>query len=457
MSRYQPTRRGFVTGCSAAVAGVAGSRFPSLAFAEPSGSFNEEVLVVVFLRGGMDGLNMVVPRSGADRGHYESARPNIAVPTTGADSLLPLTGQFGFHRAAQPLHELYQSGKVAVINATGLDEASRSHFDSMEFIERGTPGVKTTGTGWLARHFSSAHNLPTEIVMPSVSVGNLQATSLLGDRDTINMSDPDSFNLQIGPWRWRDAQRAALRHMYSGDSSWLHDATLQALDAMDIIELNTSGSYVPSNGADYPSGSFGDGLQVIAQMVKLDLGLRVATFDLGGWDTHVSQGEDGAGYFAGIMGTLSQGLAALYTDLDGAGSNNYTNRLSMVVQSEFGRRLFENADRGSDHGHGNPMIVVSGNAIGGVHGSWPGIGPGQLFDDADLEVTTDFRRVLSELLIRRMGNNHLGVVFPGYTDYQPLGFVGGTDLPPDYSTEGGGLFVDDFETGDTSSWGSTSP
>ena len=453
----RPTRRGFVAGCSAAIAGMAGARFPSLAFADPDVDINNEVLVVVFLRGGMDGLNMVVPISGADRGYYETARPNIAVPLAGADSALPLNGQFGFHRAAQPLHELYQSGKVAVVNAAGLDEASRSHFDSMEFIERGTPGVKTTGSGWLARHFSSAENLPHEIIMPSVSVGNLQATSLLGDRNTINMSDPDSFNLQIGPWEWRDAQRVALRHMYAGDDTWLHATGLQALDAMDIVELNTSGNYTPANGAVYPSGSFGDGLQVVAQMTKLDLGLRVATLDVGGWDTHVSQGEDGTGYFAGLMATVSQGLAALYTDLDGSGPSNYTNRLTMVVQSEFGRRLLENADRGSDHGHGNPMIVVSGNAIGGVHGAWPGLGPGQLFDDADLAVTTDFRRVLSEILIRRMGNNHLGFIFPGYESYQPLGIVSGTDIPPDYSAGGDGLFADDFESGDTGGWSAATP
>ncbi len=453
----RPTRRGFVAGCSAAVAGMAGSRFPSLAFADPDGSINNEVLVVVFLRGGMDGFNMVVPISGADRGHYETARPNLAVPVSGSDSALSLDGVFGFHRSCQAIHELYQSGHVAVVNATGLDESTRSHFDSQEYIERGTPGVRTTASGWLARHFSSAGNLPPEIIMPSVSVGNLQATSLLGDRDTVNMSDPDSFNLQIGPYDWRDAQRVALRHMYTGDTTWLHASGLQALNAMDIVELNTSGNYTPSNGAVYPSNSFGDGLQVIAQMIKLDLGLRVATLDLGGWDTHVSQGDHGVGYFAGVMSTLSEGLAALYTDLDGVGAANYTQRLTMVVQSEFGRRLGENADRGTDHGHGNPMIVISGNAIGGVHGSWPGIGPGQLFDNADLAVTTDFRRVLSEILIRRMGNNHLGVVFPGYADYQPLGIVGGIDLPPDYSATGDGLFSDGFETGGTGSWSLTTP
>jgi uncharacterized protein (DUF1501 family) len=450
-----PTRRGFVAGCSAAIAGMAGARFPSLAFADPSEAINNEILVVVFLPGGMDGLNMVVPISGADRGYYEAARPNIAVPVGGAGSALSLDGQFGFHGAAAPLHQLYQAGKVAVVNATGLNEASRSHFDSQEFIERGTPGVRTTSTGWLARHFATADNLPAEIVMPSVSVGNLQATSLLGDRNTINMSNPGSFNLQLGPWEWRDAQRVALRHMYSGDTTWLHEASLQALDAMDVVELNSSGSYTPSNGAVYPSGSFGNGLQVIAQMVKLNLGLRVATFDLGGWDTHVGQGDDGGGYFAGIVATLSEGLTALYTDLDGGGAGNYTQRLTMVVQSEFGRRLFENADEGTDHGHGNPMIVISGNAVPGVHGDWPGLGPGQLFDNADLAVTTDFRRVLSEILIRRMGNNHLGMIFPGYADYQPLGIVGGDDLPPDYTTTADIILSDGFESGNTGRWTST--
>jgi len=455
--RHRPTRRGFVAGCSAAIAGMAGARYPSMAFANPKGTVNEETLVVIFLRGGMDGLNMVVPLTGADRGYYEAARPNIAVPLSGTNGALSLDGQFGFHRAAQPLHQLYQSGKVAVINAAGLNVANRSHFDAMEFIERGTPGIKTTSSGWLARHLASAANLPPEIVMPSVSVGSLQATSLLGDRDTINLSDPDGFNLQIGPWEWRNAQRMALRHMYTGDDTWLHGSGLQALDAMDIVELNTSGSYTPANGAVYPSGSFGDGLQVIAQMIKLGLGLRVSTFDLGGWDTHNGQGDDGGGGFATRIGTLSEGLAALYQDLDGAGAANYTNKLTVVVQSEFGRRLFENADRGTDHGHAGPMIVLSGNAIPGVHGAWPGIGPGQLFDNADVEVTTDFRRVLSEILIRRMGNNRLGYIFPGYADYQPLGFVSGPDLTPNYSSSLDGLFTDGFESGTDSAWSSTSP
>ncbi len=442
-----------MAGCSAAVAGMAGTRFGGFAFAGPNGDLNEEVLVVIFLRGGMDGLNAVMPRTGPDRGHYETGRPNLQIPTTGANASLSLGGGFGIHPAAGPLHDLYQDGHVAVIHATGLTVANRSHFDAMEYIERGTPGSRTTSTGWLARHLASASNLPPEIVMPALSVGNLQATSLLGDPDTINMSSTGSFNINNGPWYWRNAQRIALRNMYSSDNTWLHTSGMRAIDAMDVIELNGAGNYNPANGAVYPSGSFGDHLKVVAQMTKLGLGLRVATIDLGGWDTHNGQGSDGGGYFASLFGTLAEGIAALYTDLDGSGASNFTQRLTVVVQSEFGRRLRENDDEGTDHGHGNLMLVAGGNVNGGLHGQWPGLATHQLFDNADLDVRTDFRRVLSEILIRRMANNHLGIIFPGYTDYQPLGFVSGADMTPDYSGGGDMIFSNGFESGGVGAWG----
>ncbi len=449
----RPTRRGFLKGCSVAAAGVASTRLTNLAFG--AAGHNEEILVVVFLRGGMDGLNVVMPLGGADRGYYEAARPNLKVPASGTGAALSLNGVFGIHPAAAPLHALYQDGKLAVVLAAGLDEANRSHFDAQEYMERGTPGDRTTATGWLTRHFASARNLPDEIVMPSLSVGSTQATSLLGDNDAVNLSDVDRFNINNGPWQWRDAQRVALRHFYTGETTWLHTTGLQALDAMDIIELNTAGAYTPANGAVYPESSFGDALMVVAEMVKSDLGVRVAALDVGGWDTHNGQGDGSGGEFAGLVGNLADGLAAFYTDLDGAGASNSTQRLTVVVQSEFGRRLVQNADRGTDHGHGNVMMVLSGNANGGVHGQWPGLGPGQLFDNADVAVTTDFRRVFSEILIRRMGNNHLGYVFPGYSGYAPLGVVGGVDIPPDYSAGADGLFADGFETGSDGMWSSS--
>lgn len=446
-------------GCSAAIAALAGSRFDTLAFADPTkgGGFNEEVLLVIFLRGGMDGLNLLPPLDGADRGFYEAARPQLQLPTSGPDAALSLDAQFGLHPAAAPLLDLFQDGRLAFIQAAGMTEANRSHFDAMDFVELGTPGNKSTTTGWLTRHLVSAENLPDEIIMPSVAVGDLQPTSFLGSRETISLDDPRRFTLDTGPYHWRDAQRLSLRRLYEGDSTWLHLSGLQALDALDIIELNVAGDYMPANGAVYPEGPFGDHLQVVARMIKLGLGLRTTTLDLGGWDTHENQGTGSGGLFAALVGQLAQGLAALYTDLDGAGAANYTQRLTVMVQSEFGRRFWQNGDLGTDHGHGNVMMLLGGNVNGGLHGTWPGLAPDQLFEGDDLAVTTDYRRILSEVLIRRMGNNKLGTIFPGYSDYQPLGVVQGTDLPPDYGDGSGGpgsIFTDGFESGDVSRWSS---
>jgi hypothetical protein len=267
------------------------------------------------------------------------------------------------------------------------------------------------------------------------------------------MTSPDSFSLDVGPWQWRDAQRSALRNLYSSAGDWLHESGVSALDAVDIIELFVSGGYDPSNGAVYPSGTLGGYFQTVAQMIKTGLGLRVAAVDFGGWDTHNNQGTGGGGYFFDQVRELSRALAALYTDLNGSGANNYISRVTIVVQSEFGRRFRENADRGVDHGHGGLMMVLGGKVNGGVHGTWPGLSNDQLFEGADLEVTTDYRRVLSEILIRRLGNNHLMDVFPGYTDYSPLGVVQGVDLPPIYGPD---IFMDGFETGDASRWSSSS-
>lgn len=442
------TRRGFVTGCCSTIAAYAGTNFNTVAFGQPG--TNDDILVHVFLRGGLDGLNLIPPIDGADRGHYEAARPDLAVPVTGPDAALSLNAQFGLNANAAPLHDLFTNGSLAVINATGISTlASRSHFDSMQYIELGTPGSLSTSTGWLSRHLSSATNLPSEITVPALAVGGTQQSSLLGNYESLNVSDPNDFRLNTGPSSWRAAQRLALRKIFQRGSSSLHQTGIQALDALDIVELNVDGSYTPANGAVYPSGTFGDHLELLAQMIKLDLGLRVATIDLGGWDTHNGQGNAGGGGYGDRVQNLAEGLAAFFLDLDGAGSQNYVQRTTIVVQSEFGRRLRENADNGTDHGHGNVMLALGGRVNGGIYGQWPGLANDQLFDGADLEVTSDFRSVLGEVLIRRMGNVNLGEIFPGWTDYQPLGIVQGPNLPPVFGPE---IFADGFESGNTANW-----
>jgi len=442
------TRRGFMVGCSAAVAAMAGTRFNTVAFAGEGD--NDQIVIVLFLRGGVDGLNLVPPIDGPDRGYYEAERPNLKIPTSGPDAALNFfdNAEFGLHPLALPLMDIYDDGKLAIVQAAGLNEVNRSHFDAMTFVELGTPGQPGTETGWLTRHLSTAPNMPPELLMPSLAIGDLQPQSLRGNFETLNLVDPSNFNISTGPWLWRHPQRLALRQLFETDTTWLHTSGNQALNAMDIIELNVEGGYTPPPGVNYPDSDFGEQLQILAQLIKLELGMQVATLDVGGWDTHDQQGNGAGGYFGAIVSDLGLGLNALMSDL-ASGSPDYTDRVTIVVQSEFGRELRENSDSGTEHGYGNNILVLGGNVNGGFHGSWPGLAPGQLFEGTDLAVTTDYRRVLSEVLIRRLENPYLGQVFPGYNGYEPLGVVQGVDIPPIYE---GDLFNDNFETGDTSRW-----
>ena len=426
------SRRGFLVGCSSAIAAMAGARINQVVFGGPEGGSNEDVLVLVFLRGGCDVLNLLPPIGGADRGYYETARPELKVPISGEGRALNLNDQFGLHPGAGALYDIFQDQKLAVVMATGLQEDTRSHFDAMSYMELGTPGSKSSTTGWLTRHFQTASNLPTEMLMPALAVGNLQPTSLRGYTETTAVSSTNNFNLNNGPWSWRDENKAALHQLYNTGSSSLHLAGQETLNFIDVFEQNSSGDYAPTNGVVYPDTGFGDRLQTVAQMIKMNIGLRVANVDLGGWDTHDRQGDGSTGYFNTRVSELSDGLAAFYADLAGCGGTNYADRTTVVVMSEFGRRLRENADGGTDHGHGSMMMVMGGNVNGGIYGTWPGLENSQLYDGADLEVTTDYRQILSEVLIKRLGNPNIDTIFPGFTEYSEMNIVRGSSIvaPP---------------------------
>lgn len=423
------TRRTFLYGCSAAAATLAGARFSFAAFGRSSAT--SPVLVVIFLRGGADGLSMVAPLDGVDRAFYEAARPRLALPRSGPDALLPLDGRFGLASVAAPLVNFYQRGKVAIVVACGLTDDTRSHFDAQEYMELGTPGTRSTSSGWLARLLSSdAGGLPP-VLFPSLAVGSTQPSSLRGFRGAVAMDDPDSFLLNTGPWQWQEAQRAALRRLCSAGASRLHGAASRALDAVDLVESLALDSVPPAGGVVYPENDIGRRLRLVAGMIRLDIGLRAATLDIGGWDTHVEQAwAPAAGAFPSLLGALAEGLAAFLADLEAAPGGSWGERVTVVVMSEFGRRLRENADRGTDHGHGNVMLVLGGGVRGGVHGAWPGLAPEQLYDGADLAITTDYRRVLSEIAVRRFANPAISTIFPGYQGYAPLGVVEGSDLAP---------------------------
>jgi uncharacterized protein (DUF1501 family) len=323
------------------------------------------------------------------------------------------------------LRDLFQSKALAIVHATGLKtSATRSHFDAQQFIETGTPNVKNTGTGWMTRHLQTAPNLPANILLPALSASSTPAMALLGYEGAVTLSGAQGFNYD-GYWKFRSRQVEALRNMYSSNTTWLHNAGIETLDSIDVVQSKLGNTYAPANGAVYPNNGFGNQLRTIAQMIKANLGLRTATIDFGGWDTHESQqnpwdqrGPAGGYFWDNLLDPLAKGLSAFYTDL----SNGFTQNLTVVVVSEFGRRVRRNANNGTDHGHGNVMLVMGGYVNGGqLFGNWPGLADGQLFDNADLAVTTDYRTVLSEILEVRCGNPNVAQVFPNSSTAMAVG------------------------------------
>jgi uncharacterized protein (DUF1501 family) len=418
------TRRTFLAGCSAFVAAQAGSRLSNLAFAV--GEAEPEVLISVFLRGGWDALNVVPPMAvGPDNGYYVAARPGLKLASSGTNPTYNLDGFFGLHPSMGPLYSLYQAQRLAFVHACGLTYDTRSHFDAQAFIELGTPGAKNSA-GWMSRYLETLA-LPSNTPLPALSAGSSRAMTLQGFNEALAMSNPSSFNVSNNT-QYRGQQINALRAMYGSNADWLDQAGKETVDAIDLIASKNLGTYAPSNGATYPTGSFGDNLKLIAQMIKLGVGLTAATVDLGGWDTHENQGTVGQNSQMGnLLNTLSRGLEAFHIDLESCnGSTDYNNKVTLTVISEFGRRLKENANAGTDHGHGSVMLVMGKNIKGGkVYGQWPGLANDQLYQRADLAITTDYRRVLSEIMRLRTGRTdaQLNTIFPGYTQQPDLGLV----------------------------------
>lgn len=410
-------RRNFLIGCSSAVAALATARISSLSFADPgSANAGEGTLVVIYLRGGWDALSVLPPLAGDDRRHYEAQRPWLRIPAQGEGAALPLNEAFGLHPALNDLMALYHDERLAIVQATGMPLDTRSHFDAMRFMETGTPGQHNTPTGWLTRHLQNQPDAGNNRLR-AVSVDTATTTSLLGSTEAVAMRDPADF-LLVDDAGHRGKLTRVLAGLYEGDS-WLHNAgqrTVATIRNLEQFDLGNAPSTTP-----YPEGEFGERLKTVAALLRRGLNLRVATVDFGGWDTHKWQGEGSTGYLADLLRQLGTGLATFYHDLE---NHPLTGRLSVVVMSEFGRRLAENASRGTDHGHGSAMFVLGGQVNGGrLYGQWPGLAPEQLYDRADLAVTTDYRQVVCEVLHSLTWNPQLDVVFPGFVPARPMGLM----------------------------------
>jgi uncharacterized protein (DUF1501 family) len=418
------TRREFLskTGMVGAL-GISKALFPAwmprLAFRPPNQNRGaRDVLVCIFLRGGIDGLSAVAPYG--EGANYYDNRPTqrLAEPGSGSGAAVDLDGFFGFHPALAPLKDIYDVGQLAVVHATGSIDPSRSHFDAMKFMEYGTPGAKNTGTGWIGRHLESAA-WQNDSPFRAVGMGAMVPTSLRGNVTPLSLQSIANFHLRGREGELRKMQET-LAQLYSVQAP-VDDLSKQAsmvFETVDMLQQINADGYTPSNGASYPDDGegFGQGLKQIAQLIKADVGLEVACVDLGGWDTHENQGTLD-GFFNAHLSVLGRGLHAFYSDLQDSMSN-----ITVVTMSEFGRRVAENGSSGTDHGHGNFMFVMGGGVQGGqVFARWPGLAP-EALSDGDLEITTDYRDVLAEIINGRLGNAALDQVFPNFT-VSPLGLV----------------------------------
>lgn len=370
-----------------------------------NGGAGNQVLVYLFLRGGIDPLSTCVPYGDAD---LYVARPNLAIGPPGSmGGAIDLDGFFGLNPAAAALLPAYHAGDLAVVQAFGSPDPTRSHFLAFQKMEFGVPNQPITGAtqGWLARHLALATPASASPLRCAV-MHEVMPLSLAGAPRTLPVADPTTFAFP-GQAATADAREAILRSMYQGISPPLGPV---AADTLDTLELLASQSFSgPQFGAAYPDTELGARLKNAAALIKLDLGVEAIMIEENGYDHHSKQGPKD-GELAMMLDDLAQSLAAFRLDL-----SSHWQRITLVAHSEFGRRVAENASLGTDHGHGGVALVMGGHVNGGrVFGNWPGLAPAQL-DDGDLAITVDYRDVLGEILAKRMGATQLSVVFPNHT------------------------------------------
>lgn len=392
------TRRTFARSACAGVVAAAATRLwtPTAAFA--AGGQAERTLVVMFLRGGMDGLSALIPYGDP---RYAEVRPTIGIP---ADQVLALDDTFGLHPAMAPLVDLYHDGHLAIVHSSGSVAGSRSHFEQQGRLESGDDGL-SGGSGWLARHLAATG--AAAVPMHAMSWGNSTPASLQGDLGALSMPRLGNFNLATFGGL-RDRTRTAMQQLYDGTDEVLSGPGLAALDAIDQVRVVREGMGEPT--VEYPKGGLGNSLREIAGTIRADIGLAAATVDMGGWDIHAGAGDATSGPQASRLAELAGGLRAFADDL-----GPLMSRTTVVVMSEFGRRVHENASGGTDHGRGNLMFVLGEGVRGGIHGDWRGLDDDGL-SDGDVPVTTDYRDVVAEVVAARHGASaFLGEVFPRHS------------------------------------------
>lgn len=365
----------------------------------------EKVLVAIFLRGGADPLNLVVPAFDPD---YYLVRPDIAVaPNTELQLGAGDSHGFGFFPLCTEMKAMYDAGELLAIHLAGSTDPTRSHFDAQDFMESGTPGDKQTSTGWLDRAIAQ---IPGREVTQAVSFSSQLVRSYLGPEPVLVAQTLTSFDLRAR--NWRSEAETLLTSMYQSDPTPIGTTGLETFEAINT--LLRAPTPPPSNGAQYPNGNTGNALRQAAGLIKNGIGTRTIYVNVtGGFDTHSNQ----------LLGNtndyrpLGQALAAFATDLGGL-----LDDVVLMVTTEFGRTARVNGAAGTDHGTGYAMLVLGGRVRGGrVLGSWPGLASSQLYQNRDLAATTDFRDVFQEVARAQFGIS--ASLFPGYTPGAGVGVV----------------------------------
>ncbi len=407
-SQNSVSRRNLLAGASAGAALAAVGPGLSVSFAADAAP-GRDILIVLFQRGACDWLQMLSP---AGDPSYIAARPSIRLQPTGntpAIGLGSLDGTDFFLPAVAPeLKSLYDAGDLAFIHAVGIHTTDRSHFICMDLMEKGASGAGAKpNSGWLTRHMASAG--AGAMGLSTIASSSTNPVSLLGQAGAIAIGDASNFNVSGGT-----TNANVIRAINSGTSTYQKVAT-RTLDAVASVQLGLRTITDNSAQAGYTGGSLSSSLRSLGKLIKMNVGVDIATVDFGGWDMHNAL----VGEFNTRTTEFSRAIAAFWKDMAA-----YQDRITLVTMTEFGRRLRENASQGTDHGSASGMLVLSGNVKGGkIYGTWPGLAPTQL-TTGDLTVTTDYRQVLGEILATRHAEKNLSAVFPKL-NYSPLGFMNG--------------------------------
>ena len=409
--RARVSRRSLLAGAAAVGGSLAvGQMFgDSMMNATFAGTVGGNTLVVLSLRGGVDGLGVVVPHG--DPGYYK-VRPSTSVP---AASLVCTDAMFGLHPMMAPLATLWDTGELAAVQATGLRVANRSHFAAIEQIEDADPG-SSVRSGWINRMIGQGS---TTEATDGIQLGaNFPAAAMSGPSAVL--AAPKLSGLAIPYLGSSAAERyQALKTVWAGSGSPLAAATREASAVSQTVGSKLA--TLPAVTADYPTASnaapYATPLKSAAQLIRADLGTDVIAIDAGNWDLHTGYGTIRSGTMQSNIDGLAKSVKAFFDDL-----GELRSRVTLVTISEFGRRVAENGSQGFDHGWGNMMLVAGAGVKGGrYYGSWPGLDTTALAD-GDLKVTTDYRNVFGEIVSRRFPDRSLPGLFPGLS-YDPVGFM----------------------------------